>query len=130
MLTIQPIESKDNQRQLSLQCGTEYLPDCLAYSCSDGDEIIGICQFHLAGDRVYIDTLANIPGHDDYLSKFIMGRAALNFADLTGFHDAYYPSPEDERLCRHIGFDKNDAGEWYMNLRGFFTSPCSCDKKV
>ena len=128
MLTIRPIEQKQAQQELCEQCGVEYRPDTLAYSCYEADKLIGVCQFFLHSGGVYLADLSLAPGVEDDLAQFLMGRAALNFADLAGFHDAYYPAPEDEALAGQIGFRKNSDGVWYMNLRNFIISPCSNDK--
>lgn len=127
MLTIRPIEDKKLQEDYCALCGIEYLADALAYSCFEGEKFIGVCQFMLKSGCVYLYHLATAADIDDFGAKFIMGRAALNFADLSGFSDAYYVSPDDEKLAKMVGFKKDDDGNWYFNLRGFFESPCSCD---
>lgn len=128
MLTIRPIEDKNKQQELCSLCGVEYRADDLAYSCYEADSFVGVCQFILKGGYIYIHDIATAKDVDDFGARFIMGRAALNFADLNGFHDALYVEPENEKLASMIGFKKNDEGEWYFDLRGFFESPCSCDK--
>ena len=128
MLTIRPIEDKEIQKELCSLCEAEYLPDDLAYSCYEGEKFVGVCQFMLKGGCVYLHTLATAKEIDDFGAKFIMGRAALNFADLAGFHDAYCSISNDEKLISMIGYKKNEEDKWYFDLRGFFESPCSCDK--
>lgn len=127
MLTIRPIEEKERQESLCGLCGLAYKPDALAYSCYEREKLIGICQFHLSSGKVFIDDLANSVEVQDDGALFIMGRAALNFADLSGFSDAYLLGKVNDKIAKMIGFKKNDAGEWYMNLRGFFDSPCTSD---
>lgn len=128
MLTIRPIEDKKMQEELCELCGAEYRADDLAYSCYEGEKFVGVCQFMLKGGCVYLHDIATAKETDDFGAQFIMGRAALNFADLTGFSDAYYVDPENEKLAAMIGFKKNEDEKWYFDLRGFFESPCSCDK--
>ena len=61
---------------------------------------------------------------------FTLGRAALNFIDLCGVHKAYYDGKDtDDMLLRQIGFTKNADGEYFIDLEGFFTSPCKCQSK-
>ena len=129
MLKIRPIEDKASQERYSLFCGADYYSDSLAYSCYEDDTFVGICQFHLSDDKVFIDNLVGVIGSDDVNALFIMGRAALNFADLSGFHDAFYLNPTNDKLARMIGFKKDIGGDWYMDLRNFFDSPCSHDTK-
>lgn len=131
MLTIKPIEDKKIQEELCDLCGVEYKADALAYSCYEAQTFVGVCQFTLKGTAVYLLDLAVRTGTSDVGALFIMGRSALNFADLAGFHDAYYPDPADAKLAAMIGFKRDDGDKWYMDLRGFFEGgcSCSCDKK-
>ena len=128
MLKIKPIGEKKEQERLCNICSCEYLIDSLAYSCYDDEVFAGVLQFHLKDNGVYIDNITFAPGYSDKTALFIMGRAALNYADLVGFHDAYFPSPDDDKTAIMIGFSKNQEGIFYFDLRGFFESPCSHDK--
>lgn len=128
MLKIKPIEDKAAQQRYSIFCKADYFPESLAYSCHDGDRFVGMCQFHLEGEKAVIDNLVNSLDSEDEGALFIMARAALNFADLNGFHDAFYLNVTNEKLAKMIGFTQNTDGDWVMNLRGFFNSPCSHDK--
>ena len=129
MLTIRPIEEKSRQEELCKLCDAVYKADDLAYSCYEGDRFVGVCQFLLKDGKALLHDISLAVGTEDFGAQFIMGRAALNFADLAGFHDAYYIDPVDTVLAERIGFKNNVNGEWYFDLRGFFESPCSCDKK-
>ena len=105
MFEIKPIESKERQKAICAQCGVPYRDDCFAYSAIEEDRLLGICQFKIKDDIGYMYEL------------FIMGRAALNFIDLCGAHDA--EKCIDDKMARRIGFvEKN--GKLKMNLRGVF----------
>lgn len=127
MLKIKPIGEKQEQERLCNVCSCEYLADSLAYSCYDDGTFAGVLQFHFKDGGVYIDNIDFAPGYSDNTALFIMGRAALNYSDLVGFHDAYFLSPNDDKIARMIGFRKNPEGIFYFDLRGFFEAPCSHD---
>ena len=120
MLEILPIQNKTDQKSVCALVGTEFSPDMLAYSARYKGELCGICQC--------TKTLPD--GITEFQVLFTLGRAALNFIDLCGVHKAYYDGIEkDDMLLRQIGFDKNANGEYFIDLEGFFTSPCKCHSK-
>ncbi len=125
MLKILPIEDKETQEKTALLCKVEYIPDTLAYSAYSDGSLAGIVQFKFTteGGIIYNIGVTGTHVETDYQILFTLGRAALNFTDLCGVHDAFfYGSVTDESLITDIGFSKNEKGEWYMNLEGFFTS--------
>lgn len=120
MLTIKPIEKKDDQRTLCGVCGAEYCADYFAYAAYDDEKFIGICQFGMGDGVGHIYDISHAPDTDDFESLFLLGRAALNFIDLCGVADAYFEG-EEGRLSKAVGFKRTDDGKLYMDLRGFFT---------
>lgn len=134
MLEILPIQNKTDQKSVCALVGTEFSPDMLAYSARYKGELCGICQFkmtHRGGSLFSINCTKTLPdGITEFQVLFTLGRAALNFIDLCGVHRAYYDGIEkDDMLLRQIGFDKNANGEYFIDLEGFFTSPCKCHSK-
>ena len=117
MLEVNPIESKERQKELCAKCGAPYREECFAYSAIEGDTLLGICQFRIKDDRGYMYELKCPEGIDDEEVLFIMGRAALNFIDLCGAHDA--EKCVDDKMARRIGFIEKD-GKLAMDLRGVF----------
>ena len=124
MLTVKPIEKKEDQKTLCEQCGAVFNADHFAYAAYEDGVFLGVCQFSMRDGYGRIYDIAPAPDTDDFTSLFVLGRAALNFIDLCGVHDAYFEG-EESRLTKAVGFKKQDDGTLYMNLRGFFTSdPC------
>ena len=124
MLTVKPIEKKEDQKTLCEQCGAVFGADYFAYAAYEDGVFLGVCQFSMRDGYGRIYDIAPAPDTDDFTSLFVLGRAALNFIDLCGVHDAYFEG-EESRLTKAVGFKKQDDGTLYMNLRGFFTSdPC------
>lgn len=130
MLKVFPIQDKTEQKVLCERCGVTYNADLLAYQATVKDEFVGICQFKLQPEGGILYDLAPLCGKaPDLEAIFVLGRAALNFIDLCGVHQAYFDgdtSVPGDALLRAIGFRPDDAqnGRLGMDLTDFFTSPC------
>ncbi|MBE6632182.1 MAG: hypothetical protein E7623_05710 [Ruminococcaceae bacterium] len=126
MMQASPIRDKSVQEEICGMCGVKYDPDALAYSITEDGKITGICQFGIKGKCGYIYDLENVIGIKDNESLFIVGRAAMNFIDLCGVHEAYYVnvSESNEAFVKALGFRKNEDGRFYINMEGFFTGGC------
>lgn len=126
MLEIRPIEEKSAQRSLCELCGAEYREEYFAFGATVDGAPVGICQFYIKGEQGHIFDLCQVKGVDDPEALFIMARGVLNFIDLAGAHEAFFEG-DDTALVRAIGFSDKD-GKLYMNLAGFFSSPCKNSK--
>lgn len=136
MLKVFPIQDKNEQAALCERCGVTYNAELLAYQATVDDEFVGICQFKLQSEGGILYDLAPLNGdNQDFEAIFVLGRAALNFIDLCGVHQAYFDgdvSVPGETLLRAIGFrpDESQNGRLGMDLTDFFTSPCKhCSDK-
>lgn len=128
MITVVPIQSKEEQSRLCAQCGIPFAPDLLAYYAKDDNgDFAGICQFKMdatGGHLYHLEAPESAKGLDPL---FVMGRAALNFIDLCGIKTAYFDGERrDDALLRRIGFTLDEKGRYTINLDGFFTGGCSC----
>ncbi|MCQ2435982.1 MAG: hypothetical protein MJ101_03655 [Clostridia bacterium] len=126
MLIIKPIQEKERQSALCALCGVTYDANSFAYYAEVDGADVGVCQFRISGTDCVITDIAAAPGTDDFEALFIMGRAVMDFCDRVGAHDAYICRNED-RLTKALGF-KNKNGRLYMDMRGFFESPCKHEK--
>lgn len=125
MLEILPIQLKSEQEALAARCEITYNPDLMAYSAILNGDTVGICQFSMKSGVGHIDDIALLPGMDDNEIMLVLGRAALNFIDLCGVHEAYYDGHiNNNTLIRQIGFSQNSDGNFYINLTDFFNHPC------
>ncbi len=128
MLKVFPIQEKSEQEALCARCGVPYEAELLAYQATVEDIFVGVCQFKLTPEGGILYHLA--PAADrpvDTEAIFVMGRAALNFIDLCGIHRAYFDGDDTlvgQTMLHAIGFRKNDAGRYEMDLTDFFTTPC------
>lgn len=124
MITVTPIQNKEEQAALCALCGIEYLPRTLAYRTEAEGFFVGMCQFYMDEKGGHITHIA--VEHEDAEAVFLMGRAALNFIDLCGVHTAAYEGDAtDETMLRRIGFQKDETGRWRIDLTGFFDHPCT-----
>ena len=131
MLQIFPIQDKQEQEQACLRCQIAYDADYMAYEATVEEELVGICQFTLRADGGSIRDLAPVIGKEpDGEALFLMARAALNFIDLCGVHQAFFDgntAPAGETLIHAIGFRRpqgDPTGRLSMDLTDFFTAPC------
>ena len=110
MITVKPIQSKDEQKRLCELFGAPYMPEALAYSADDDDiadkrgGFVGICQFTLTGGRGVIASLDFAEGADE--SAFIAGRAAITFIKELGIKDIAC----SERISEKMAFALTHAG--------------------
>ena len=124
MLEIYPIQDKKEQEEICSSCNIKYDVDSMCYSATVKGVMVGACQFRIKDKHGLIVEMNNTEGIDDKDALFVMGRAALNFIDLCGVHEAYYTgSLMDEPTLLRIGF-RNIDGNWYINLSNFFEHPC------
>ena len=124
MLSVLPIQSKDEQKEVCELCRVEYRPTLLAYKLTDGGKTVGVCQFRLTPEGGVISTLSGLPGEEKFEYLFMLGRGTLNFIDTCGAKYAYLDIDGfDDVTARAIGFSRID-GRYRIDLEGFFTEPC------
>jgi len=125
MLTILPIENKDEQEALCGICGIEYDPDALAYAARIDGVLAGVCQFRIKGETAYISGLmppADVPeGGYDYEALFIMCRAAMRFA-----YDCFCVTMKvkkgvmPEKIAHDAGFRESEDGMLTSSLASLY----------
>ena len=130
LIKVLPIQDKTEQELSCARCGIPFRVDALAYEATVDDVFVGMCQFRLTDHGGEILDLVELPDKRDFEAIFVMGRAALNFIDLCGVHYARYVGEDaDESMLRAIGFTKNDAGVFDVDLTDFFNHPCQHHKE-
>ncbi len=132
MLTVLPIQSKQEQEAVCIRCAVPYRAECMAYEARVNDQLVGICQFHLHDGIGHITDFAEyLPegAKSDTEALFIMARGCLNFIDLCGVHRAFFEAEfHNEDLVHAIGFRKNSESVWEIDLTDFFVHPCKNHK--
>ena len=126
MITVKPIQGKEEQERLCALCHIPYRAELLAYGAYNAaGSFAGMCQFGMDADGGHIYHLATKGEGDPDDCLFVMGRAALNFIDLCGIKIAFFDGEcEDSALLRRIGFSADEKGRYTLSLDGFFTHAC------
>lgn len=120
MLTVLPVQAKDEQKELCALCGVEYNADAFCYKASDG-EFIGICQFYFEKGIGYIQNLAYTKGADDTEAMIIMLRATMSFMHRCGLEVSQLcPDCMPENLRNMSGYIKNEDGVYTVDLKKFY----------
>ena len=120
MLTVLPIQSKDEQEKLCAICGVDYDIESFCYRADDGD-FIGICQFSFSGGIGYIKNLAYAPNMDDTEAMIIMLRATMSFMHRCGLETSELcPDCMPENLRNMSGYVKNENGVYTVDLKKFY----------
>lgn len=125
MLTVLPIQSKDEQRELCALCNVNFIENAFAYRADDGD-FIGICQFTFENNCGYIKNLAYAPGVEDNEAMIIMLRATMSFMHRCGLIHSYMnENATTPTLLRVSGYKIDEDGKYYIDLDKFYNTPCS-----
>lgn len=126
MLKASPIQSKKEQRDICTLCAIPYREDSFAYSQKENDVVIAASQFDITQNGGIILDLQMKEGlEDDIEALFILGRAVLNFLDLSGVKTCIFTSKNehDDKMAKMLGFKKsNDT--WTISLEGLFDGKC------
>ena len=126
MITVTPIQEKNEQQRLCALCGIPFVQELLAYRAEDDGVFAGICQFKTDHEGGHLYHLAAPTGEEHTEALFVTGRATLNFIDLCGIRMAYFDGVgADDALLRRIGFTPDKDGRYAICLEGFFEHPCS-----
>ena len=124
MLTVLPVQSKDEQKELCQLCGAEYDIESFWYRADDGD-FIGICQFKFQNGVGYIKNLVYAPNMDDTEAMIIMLRATMSFMHRCGLETSELTENcMPENLRNMSGYIKNDDGIYTVNLQKFYGGHC------
>ena len=125
MLTVFPIQSKQEQAELCTLCGVNFIENAFAYRADDGD-FIGICQFTFENNCGYIKNLSYAPEVEDTEAMIIMLRAAMSFMFRCGLVSSYMDeNATTPTLLRFSGYKLNDEGKYFLDLDKFYNTPCS-----
>ncbi len=120
MLTVLPIQSKDEQRELCQRCEIEYDLESFCYRADDGD-FIGICQFKFENGIGIIKNLAYAPNMHDSEAMIIMLRATMSFMHRCGLEKSILSEGCMPESLRNLsGYIKNEDGFYAVDLQKFY----------
>lgn len=119
MLEIRPVYTSYEREEYTKIFGI--IPDksCNVIAAHNGGKFVGSAYVKVDGENGTIFLMSLIDGYDDYIDKFLLGKAALNFLDLNGAKNVEYTG-NDEKLAKSLGFKFVD-GKKLLCLDGYFT---------
>lgn len=127
MLIIKPIQDKDYQKEVCENCGFNFDPLSFAYSEKEDDKLIAGCQFDILGSEAVILDFGMVIGlEEDIEALIILGRAVLNFMELSGAKTCTFSLSSDSsaRYAKMIGF-KECENKYSITLKGLFDGKCN-----
>ena len=135
MFQIQPVRSKDLQRQLAEAVGAPYYPETYAfYAVELTDDaaavtaLLGLCQFTYAPEESVIRSVKPAPGAEDDEAITVMVRAVMSFLNHAEIPYVFIsPDAAEPERIRRWGFRplKSDPeGLPGIDLGKFYRSPC------
>jgi len=135
MFKVQPVRSRELQAQLAALLNVPFFENTYAFYAGetneDGTEItavIGLCQFEFSPDKAKIVSIASPNNDMTDEAVFIMVRTVMNYcyrADIPTI--VADDNAADEEYIKTLGFRK-DGGEWSIDLKKFYRSPCHYNK--
>ena len=126
MLKASPVQNKSEQESICKLCSIPYRPNAFAFDQKENGEVIAASQFDInESGGIILDLQMKEGLEDDIEALFILGRAVLNFLDLTGNKTCTFAvkNDHDEKMAKMLGFKKTD-GIFTLDLEGLFEGKC------
>lgn len=132
MFTVKPVRERKLQEALAKVFGCEYFSDSYAFLAGNSDDgevltsLLGFSQFVMHSDRdAVIKNVTPAPNFYDEEVIIIMVRALMNFVYRAGIPTIYMDSAAcSEEMTKKFGFRKDENGNWAIDLKKFYFSPC------
>lgn len=119
MLEIRPVYTSYEREEYTKMFGIIPEDDCHVIAAHNGGKFVGTAYVKADGENGTIFMMKLTEGYEDYIDKFLLGKAALNFLDLHGVKNVEYTG-DDEKLARALGFKISDDKKT-LCLEGYFT---------
>ena len=118
MIAIRPVYTSYEREEYMKPFGIVPEENQVVIAANNDGRFVGAAYVSFEGTEGTIHLMSLIDGYDDYIDRFLIGKAALNFLDLSGAKEVTYTGA-DEKLARALGF-KIDSGVMTINLEGYF----------
>lgn len=133
MIAIRPVYTSYEREEYMKPFGITPEENQIVIAANNDGRFVGAALVSFEGNNGTVHMMSLIDGYDDYIDRFLIGKAALNFLDLSGAKDVIYVG-DDEKLAKALGF-KIEDGNMTINLTGYFdgahegcSGHCSEDK--
>lgn len=120
MLEIRPVYTSYEREEYTRVFGIVPADDHFVIAAHNNGRFVGTAYGIVDAPKGTIELMSLIEGYDDYIDRFLLGKAALNYLDLNGAVEVTYTG-NDEKLAKSLGF-KTTVTPMYINLTGYFTS--------
>ena len=118
MIAIRPVYTSYEREEYMKPFGIVPEDNQVVIAANNDGRFVGAALVSFDGNNGTIHMMSLIDGYDDYIDRFLIGKAALNFLDLSGAKDITYIG-DDEKLAKALGF-KIDENGMSINLTGYF----------
>ncbi len=135
MFKVQPVRDRQLQSDIAKLLGCEYFENTYAFFAGEMTDdattitsIIGMCQFTYEPNSSVIKSISYAPNCEKDEAVFILIRTVMNFvyrADIPSISIEETAAPID--FIKSLGFRKDEAGTWSIDLKKFYRSPCHYD---
>ena len=120
MITVLPLENKDELMKLYSDCKIEFFDNCAAAVAKQKDETLGFCLFSLDDESI---TVLHIEPTDDIMLADGILRSALHIAVERGRNKAFWNGENLEELFKKLDFIK-DEEKHSLKIEKLFESCC------
>ena len=118
MIAIRPVYTSYEREEYMKPFGIAPQDGFQVIAAHNDGRFVGGAYVTFEGTSGTIVFMGLIDGYDDYIDRFLIGKAALNFLDLSGAKNVTYTG-SDEKLAKALGFTVQD-GKMTINLEGYF----------
>ena len=118
MIAIRPVYTSYEREEYMKPFGITPDENQVVIAANNDGRFVGAALVSYEGNNGTVHMMSLIDGYDDYIDRFLIGKAALNFLDLAGAKDVTYIG-SDEKLAKALGF-KIDEDGMHINLTGYF----------
>ena len=118
MIAIRPVYTSYEREEYTKPFGIVPKENQVVIAANNDGRFVGAALVSFEESKGTVHMMSLIDGYDDYIDRFLIGKAALNFLDLSGAKDVTYVG-DDEKLAKALGF-KIEDGNMTINLIGYF----------
>ncbi len=119
MIAIRPVYTSYEREEYMKPFGIVPKEGFHVIAAHNDGRFVGGAYVSYDGSDGTVHLMSLIDGYDDYIDRFLIGKAALNFLDLNGVKNVTYIG-KDEKLAKALGF-KIENETMTLCLEGYFS---------
>ena len=118
MIAIRPVYTSYEREEYMKPFGIVPEDNQVVISAINDGRFVGAALVSFKETEGTVHFMSLISGYDDFVDKLLLGKAALNFLDLSGAKNVTYTG-NDEKYAKMLGFT-GAPGSMTVNLEGYF----------